>query len=90
MEKSIAEMDKAITESELQVILLLGLEMRSKHHDWRGGQAIFNALYELHSKVANIIRGTKIDPFYDNNKISDCIKFITQTNNERQNYENQI
>lgn len=35
----------------------------------RRGQALFNALYEQAPDLANTIRGTDLDPFYDDKKI---------------------
>jgi len=44
-------------------------EMRKamkKFPEWRQGQAFFNTLYILHPHVADSIRGTKYDPFHNN------------------------
>jgi len=41
---------------------------------WRLGQALFNALQELAPMVANSVRGTDLDPFYDDKK---CENFLT-------------
>jgi len=32
--------------------------------DLRYGQALFNKLVEMHPEVAEIVRGTTLDPFY--------------------------
>lgn len=34
-------------------------------HDWRYGQTCFNVLYSLDEDLANSIRGTALDPFYE-------------------------
>jgi len=40
---------------------------RRKH--LRKGQCYFNELYEVEPEIAEIIRGTENDPFYDDKKI---------------------
>lgn len=35
------------------------------HPDWRAGQALFNALAATAPDLADKIRGTEFDPFYD-------------------------
>jgi hypothetical protein len=37
----------------------------------RKGQSLFNALYELNPEMANALRYTDADPFYQDNRISD-------------------
>jgi hypothetical protein len=37
---------------------------RKEYPNWRYGQVLFNALYEVDPDLANEIRGTEIDPFY--------------------------
>lgn len=44
--------------------------------EWREGQALFNILYAKHRDIANIIRGSKIDPFYKNENIDKCLEFL--------------
>jgi len=39
---------------------------------WRAGQTLFNVLWEHRPDVANQIRGTHNDPFYDDKKIAGC------------------
>jgi len=34
------------------------------HREWRFGQTVFNALYQVRPDLADQIRGTGIDPFY--------------------------
>ena len=36
---------------------------------WRAGQALFNVLDDQHTDIANEIRGSVFDPFYDNSVI---------------------
>lgn len=39
------------------------------HPEQRNGQAMFNALHEFDPELADTIRGTDADPFYDNLKV---------------------
>lgn len=43
---------------------------------WRKGQTLFNVLYEMYPDLANEIRGTPLDPFYEDRKIKDFMNFI--------------
>ena len=45
---------------------------------WRPGQRFFNVLAEYHPELAEKIRGTDIDPFYDDHKIKDAIEFLVK------------
>lgn len=38
---------------------------------WRFGQSAFNALYDLHPEIANEVRGTENDPFYNDKVMPD-------------------
>jgi len=40
-----------------------------KNPNLRRGQALFNALAEVNPNKADRIRGTDIDPFFNNNRI---------------------
>lgn len=42
----------------------------------RRGQAHFNVLYIGHPSIANMIRGTDVDPFYDDNRIVDFLESV--------------
>jgi hypothetical protein len=50
---------------------------KSINPSWRWGQAAFNACYELFPDIADIIRGTECDPFYDDSRLE---KFINKVN----------
>lgn len=39
------------------------------HGDLRLGQYLFNSLYELNTMIANKIRGSIVDPFYNDDLI---------------------
>lgn len=40
-----------------------------RHPEWRVGQAYFNILHRLHPEVADAVRGTSKDPFYNDTRI---------------------
>lgn len=44
----------------------------------RKGQAMFNVLYEIRQDIADNITNTDIDPFYDDSKIPQFIKYINE------------
>ena len=51
--------------------------MLARHKDWRAGQGLFNALVLVLPEIAEEVRGNSdLDPFYDNEKIVPCLKFI--------------
>jgi hypothetical protein len=37
--------------------------------EWRHGQTYFNELYKLNPKLADFIRGTEADPFYQDSRL---------------------
>lgn len=37
---------------------------------WRSGQALFNALHELHPSIADRIRGSHVDPYFKDTHIA--------------------
>lgn len=49
---------------EIEYVFARWLEARWDYPEWRKGQALFNALYDLVPEFANMIRGTKVDPFH--------------------------
>jgi hypothetical protein len=53
-----------------------------KEYEWRFGQTCFNVLYELDEDLANCIRGTDIDPFYDDVKVPEFLKRLRDEWNE--------
>lgn len=44
-------------------------EEQARHPEWRSGQTHFNVLYAYMPELADWVRGTFIDPFYDNAKL---------------------
>lgn len=43
-------------------------ELQRTHADWRRGQALFNALHQMHPQLADQIRGGDADPFHDDSR----------------------
>ena len=48
---------------------------------WRTGQAYFNALSELYPEIAELIRATDYDPFYDDKKLIKFFDYLESYNN---------
>lgn len=40
------------------------------YDDWRPGQAAFNVLSSMHPDLAEHVRGTESDPFYDDERLT--------------------
>lgn len=68
---------RKLTKDEINDVVEFANTMRLKHEDYRWGQAFFNALYMLHPDVADKIRATDKDPFYNDKKVDECIEFIS-------------
>jgi hypothetical protein len=45
---------------------------RKTYYDWRRGQCLFNALVAVAPSIGEQIRGTDVDPFYNDSKIPEC------------------
>lgn len=58
-----------INVAEYHLVKQRAVEMQDQFPTLRRGQARFNALYELYPTVAEAVRGTTADPFYDDGKI---------------------
>ncbi|MFZ2992462.1 MAG: hypothetical protein WA061_01990 [Microgenomates group bacterium] len=67
-----------LTIEEVSKILELARAEHAAHSYLRMGQCFFNFLYDLHPDIANSIRGTEYDPFYDSKKLQECALFITE------------
>jgi len=46
------------------------------HPEWRTGQALFNVLREANPRLAERLRVSDANPFYDDNKTPEAIIFI--------------
>lgn len=59
-------------------ILLQGIQNSlTMHKGIRPGQTMFNQIESLNPRMADRIRGTNCDPFYDSSRILSCLKCIT-------------
>ena len=52
-----------------EIVRATAFEYLKENDDLRRGQALFLALESLDSEIADIIRGTDADPFYNDNNI---------------------
>jgi len=50
--------------------------MLARHKDYRAGQALFNAIHLVRPDLANKIRATGLDPFYNNDRIGECATWL--------------
>ena len=46
--------------------------------EFRRGQAFFNLLHFYEPDIADEIRGTKLDPFYDDSRLEKLYNYITE------------
>lgn len=53
-------------------------QLKSKPKDIRKGQFAFNLLYEQYPKLADLLRGTINDPFYNDDNLPNFFNFIQQ------------
>ena len=74
--KSLKKMlsEKEINELKVKVLI----EAPLLYPKWRKGQAYFNYLYQLHPDVANEIRETEYDPFYNDSRIDKFLNKISE------------
>ena len=74
--KSLKKMlsEKEINELKVKVLI----EAPLLYPEWREGQAYFNYLYQLHPNVANEIRETEYDPFYNDSRIDKFLNKISE------------
>lgn len=49
-------------------------QTRLVYHSWRYGQTVFNVMHMMHPEIADLYRGTVLDPFYHDDKVE---QFIT-------------
>lgn len=68
-----------ITQDELDELLTILNNTPLKGQ--RKGQAFFNLLYKFYPSVANSIRNTEYDPFYQDELLDKCINKILKTTN---------
>jgi len=76
------EDDLELSSQELTEFLMEVDKVKSEHEEWRLGQTMFNVLLVFRPKLAEKIRATYYDPFYDNQKIQTFLERITGGENE--------
>ena len=72
----------------VDVMLTIDLNKLKKELDWacnhhdnrhiRRGQMLFNMLHDKYPKIANSLRGTLLDTFYQDSRITDCLRHLAQ------------
>lgn len=67
-----------LTDEEIMAVIIRAAEIYGAgHQHQRYGQALFNALHELHPDLANEARGSADDPFYNEGAVNRFIlRFI--------------
>lgn len=65
--------DADMTYQEYLIAVLAG---QQQHHEWRQGQAYFNVLHVHRPDLADWVRGTHFDPFYNNGHLDAFLTFI--------------
>lgn len=63
--------------------LIVATDTHLRGGEQRMGQALFNALHDLSPELADLIRGTDVDPFYNDDRILAFFTFIEE-NNQRE------
>jgi hypothetical protein len=46
--------------------------------NWRMGQAYFNTLADVRSDLADLVRGSHLDPYYNDNRINEFLAFVAE------------
>jgi hypothetical protein len=65
-----------MTEKEMCALAVKMQDNMRKYPKRRRGQNYFNALNDLHHDLANQIRGTDLDPFYDDKKLASFLEWV--------------
>jgi len=63
---------------KLQVFYERLRKWRAAYPSWREGQAVFNALHSLHPELADEIRTTELDPFYQDARLPELYAWIAE------------
>lgn len=69
-------MSDKLSDNQLDEFLRIVNEKTQLNPTWRKGQTLFNVLSKLHPKLAECIRGTNNDPFYNDENIDNFYKYI--------------
>lgn len=57
-------------------VLSYACQVQKENPRWRWGQTIFNVAYDLFPDVANKLRGTQYDCFWDDSKVDDFLDHL--------------
>lgn len=63
---------------------MLQLTKRIGSTDERIGQSVFNTLYDLDPEMADSIRGTDLDPFYNDDRVAKFYDHVFGRNSDSQ------
>jgi hypothetical protein len=66
-----------LKKSEVTLVENYSFVLQRKNTNWRRGQSFFNALFIMFPEVAESIRATEYDPFYNDDIIDKCKVKIT-------------
>lgn len=69
---------KKLTQKQVAELLADAYLEKEKIPSLRIGQAFYNLLYSHFPLIADEIRGTAIDPFYNDTRLDECIKIISE------------
>lgn len=57
-------------------LILHAVRYHAEHPEQRIGQACFNAVHEVEPEVANLVRGTTLDPFYRDERLPEFLGHV--------------
>ena len=56
--------------------ILAVMHQWSETPSWRAGQTYFNVLYRMRPEMADSLRGSSRDPFYNDDRIDDFLDYV--------------
>jgi hypothetical protein len=51
-------------------------ETKAIHPEWRMGQLVFNVTFDLYPETANVLRGSPIDCFHNNDNVEHFLRVV--------------
>jgi len=69
---------RKLSEEDIKNVFSLSRESKKSDPTYRDGQVLFNALCKLHPDVADAIKGTVFNPFYNDECIDQCVEYLTK------------
>lgn len=61
---------------------LIQLDWYNAPKGWRTGQYLFNVLYDHRPDLANQVRGSSLDPFHLDDRVSECLNWVAENWNK--------